>query len=62
MNIKKTMEIKEIRKPNYFKCKICGLKFYVPYNVYTVNCPCGSTGYSEKNNEEVSQNYEESEE
>ena len=43
-----TMEIKEIRKPNYFKCKICGREFYVPYNVYTVNCPCGSTGYSEK--------------
>jgi len=35
-----------LNKSRFFKCKSCGREFYVPYDIYTVNCPCGETGYS----------------
>lgn len=31
-----------------FKCKVCEREFYVPSDVYTVNCPCGANGYSDE--------------
>jgi len=35
-------------KARKFKCETCKREFYVPCNVYTVKCPCGKIGYSEK--------------
>ena len=36
------------KKARIFKCKVCGREFYVPHDVYKVNCPCGVMGYSEE--------------
>ena len=51
--------LEEGNRCRIFKCKICEREFYVPHNIYTVNCPCGATGYSEelvKEKEEVNTN------
>ena len=38
----------KIMKCRIFKCEDCKREFYVPDNIYIVNCPCGAKGYSDE--------------